>query len=406
METNTQLALNPESIGSVLQTAPDILKRNELSVSRCNAAGQSLLDTIEAEGGHIASDDLDANIKEYIEKVKATVTEMNARRKPVTQILTEVSRRFTTLEGDINLKGAGTIPYRLQVFRDRYAAEKLAEQRRREEESRRKKLAEDEKISYRAEITRILDDAYAKYTGDIRENIMATYNGVTLENYDRNLRDLHQIDNAFVWNDYVKFVKDSIVTVYMDTETKNIIKQEVARTRKAEYVNSFNNEFLELKASLIERMPSKKKALEEELELRRKDAYAAAQAEVARRKRESEEAARAEEERKREEESRKLKAETERKTAEATSMLNFMNDAIPQTTVKAKVAKKIQVLNPKGFVEIYNLWFMHEGINLPMTDLEKVHKKMITFCEKEANKDDGTTLKSAFIQYVDDVKAK
>jgi hypothetical protein len=411
METNDRLALNPESIGSVLQTTPDILKRNELSVSKCNAAGQALLDTIESKGGQITSDDLDTSVRNYIEKVNVTLKGekgeggMYNRRKPVTQLLTAISKRFTTLENEIDPKAAGTIPYRLQVFRDRYAAEKLAEQRKREEEARRKKLAEDEKISYRAGITGILNEAYTKYAESVRENVTAIYNSVTLENYAQKIKDLHQTEISFVWGDYVKYVKDSIITVYMDTEAKNAIKQEVAADRKKEYVKSFNMKFLELKASLIERMPSKKKALEEESELRRKDAEAAARAEAARKKREAEEAALLEAERKREDEARRLKAETERQTAEATAALNLMNDITP-APVKAKVSKKIRVLNPKGFVEIYSLWFMHEGVNLPVTDLEKIHKKMITFCEKEANREGGETLKSAFIQYVDDVKAK
>jgi hypothetical protein len=153
-------------------------------------------------------------------------------------------------------------------------------------------------------------------------------------------------------------------------------------------------------------MPSKRKALEEEAELRRRDSEAAAQAEAARKKREAEEAACAEVERGLEEEARRAKAETERLAAEAASALDFMNEVTPAAPARAKVTRKIQVVNPKGFIELYNLWFMREGINLSMTDLEKVHKKMITFCEKEANRDGGETVKSAFIRYVDDVKAK
>ena len=40
-----------------------------------------------------------------------------------------------------------------------------------------------------------------------------------------------------------------------------------------------------------------------------------------------------------------------------------------------------------------------------MEDLEKVHKKMITYCEKVVNKD-GEQIQSAFVKYVDDVTAK
>ena len=54
---------------------------------------------------------------------------------------------------------------------------------------------------------------------------------------------------------------------------------------------------------------------------------------------------------------------------------------------------------------LYQMWFTKERVNMTNDELDKVHKKMITFCEKMANKD-GETIQSPFIQYVDDVKAK
>ena len=51
------------------------------------------------------------------------------------------------------------------------------------------------------------------------------------------------------------------------------------------------------------------------------------------------------------------------------------------------------------------MWFMREGINMSMEDLEKIHKKMISYCEKTANKD-GERIQSAFVKYVDDITAK
>lgn len=42
---------------------------------------------------------------------------------------------------------------------------------------------------------------------------------------------------------------------------------------------------------------------------------------------------------------------------------------------------------------------------MSMEDLEKVHKKMITYCEKVVNKD-GEQIQSAYVKYIDDVTAK
>lgn len=47
-----------EEFNQIMQSAPATLQRNQTSVSTCNQAGQTLLDTIEAEGG-ISSDELD-----------------------------------------------------------------------------------------------------------------------------------------------------------------------------------------------------------------------------------------------------------------------------------------------------------------------------------------------------------
>ena len=74
------------------------------------------------------------------------------------------------------------------------------------------------------------------------------------------------------------------------------------------------------------------------------------------------------------------------------------------TPTKAKIKKKIQVTNPQGFMQVYQMWFMREGINMSMEDLEKIHKKMISYCEKVVNKD-GERIQSAFVRYVDDVIA-
>ena len=56
-------------------------------------------------------------------------------------------------------------------------------------------------------------------------------------------------------------------------------------------------------------------------------------------------------------------------------------------------------------MQVYQMWFMREGINMSMEELEKAHKKMITYCEKVVNKD-GEQIQSAFVKYVDDVTAK
>ena len=100
---NNNLPFKANEVISILQTAPDILARNEASVSACTNAGKTLLDTIEGNGG-IGTDEIDTAVQEYLAKSKKTVENMNNRRKPLTQMLTAISKRFTTLEGSIDAK--------------------------------------------------------------------------------------------------------------------------------------------------------------------------------------------------------------------------------------------------------------------------------------------------------------
>ena len=51
MDTHNNLPFKANEVISILQTAPDILARNEASVSACTNAGKTLLDTIEGNGG-------------------------------------------------------------------------------------------------------------------------------------------------------------------------------------------------------------------------------------------------------------------------------------------------------------------------------------------------------------------
>lgn len=401
---NNNLPFKANEVISILQTAPDILTRNEASVSACTNAGKALLDTIEGNGG-IGSDEIDTAVQEYIEKSKKTVENMNSRRKPLTQMLTAIGKRFTSLEGIIDPKATGSIPYRLQAERNKYAAKKLEEQKRREEEARKRQLAENEKAQYRADIALLLDTVYATYVERHINALNGIFNRATLATYGDVCRQVTQANTAFVWTDFTKNVVDNKQTFYMDGLTREEIKREVASLKKKELSDRYSFEMEGLKQDLIDRLPSLRKQLEEQEELRRTNASEAARQEEERKRNEAEERKRQEEERKRKEQEAKNKAEAERTAAEVQAAFNFSAESMPTTPPKAKVKKKIEVNNPQGFMQVYQMWFLREGVNLSMDELEKIHKKMITFCEKMANKD-GELIQSAFVRYVDDVTAK
>lgn len=115
------LPIKVEEFTSIIQSAPGMLSKNQSSVARCNDAGKTLLDTIEANG-EINDDELDAKVADFISKTKITLNNMNKRRSPLTQLLTRIAKEFTTLENDINPTNKDAVAYKLQSFRDKYAA--------------------------------------------------------------------------------------------------------------------------------------------------------------------------------------------------------------------------------------------------------------------------------------------
>ena len=393
-----------EEFNQIMQSAPATLQRNQASVSACNQTGQALLDTIEAEEG-ISSDELDATVSEYLEKTKITVENMNKRRKPLTQLLATVSKSFTSLESAIDIKSVTTIPYKLQQARNKYAAKKLEEQKKREAEARRIQLTENEKAQYKADITLLLDTTYANYVSRHIKALSGMYDHATLASYNDVCRQIKEANVTFNWTDFANNVKDTFQTFYMDAATRTGIKNELASIKKVEYTKRYSFELEDLKQSLIDRLPSLRKQLEEQEELRRTNAVEAARQEEQRRKEQQEQLRKQEEDRKRREAEAKAKAEAEKAAAEVQAAFDFSAASMPSTPTKAKVKKKIQITNPQGFLQVYQMWFTREGINMSMEDLEKVHKKMITYCEKVVNKD-GEEIKSAFVKYIDDVTAK
>lgn len=401
---NNNLPFKANEVVNILQAAPGILTDNETRVTKCSNAGKSLLDTINATNG-INSDEVDGQVQKFIEASKQTLKRINGSRTPITQMLTAISKRFTSLESEIDVKTSGTIPYKLQQARNEYAAKKLEEQKKREAEARRIQLTENEKAQYKADITLLLDTTYANYVSRHIKALSGMYDHATLASYNDVCRQIKEANVTFNWTDFANNVKDTFQTFYMDAATRTGIKNELASIKKVEYTKRYSFELEDLKQSLIDRLPSLRKQLEEQEELRRTNAVEAARQEEQRRKEQQEQLRKQEEERKRREAEAKAKAEAEKAAAEIQAAFDFSAASMPSTPTKAKVKKKIQITNPQGFLQVYQMWFTREGINMSMEDLEKVHKKMITYCEKVVNKE-GEEIKSAFVKYIDDVTAK
>jgi hypothetical protein len=400
MET-TELIKVKEFTG-IMQEAPDVLRRNQLSVQKSNDAGQVLLDTIEGGG---MNDALDSEVAIYLKKIGITAKNMEERRKPITQIFDQVRKIFTQLEGNINIKTTDTIPGKLVDCRNTFARKKLEEERKRKEEQRRQAAMEQEKATFKADIEAALIKLYDEYFNTQSHGLLARMQAITFDNYNEHAKYIRDFPTDLP--DYIlkKFDGKSITTCYLSPADRNDIGRTTVAAKSKSLREQFTFNMEDLRQSYIDRLPSKKKEVEEAEQLRRTNAQAASQAAEEKKKRDEAERLRLEIE----EKGRAAKQVTEAAAVQQMSIANSLFDAASATIVvppvKAKVTEKILVTNQAGFLQIYQMWWTNEGQNLAIDELTKIHKKMITFCEKMANKEDKH-IESQFVKYEEDIKAK
>lgn len=390
-----------EEFTSLIKSAPDALGKNQKSIANCNSAGQAILDTIQGEG---MTDELDAKAADYLKKVNVTITNMKTRRMPVTQLFDRIRSIFTTDEKAIDPKDKTTIPGKIVAERDRYAAQKREEERRKQQEMQRKADIEKEKGTYRIAIEKAINTHVNSYFAEQRENLSHIWESITLATFELKERSIKGWPTQYPREHFDTFNKDA-TTYYLDAQTKESIKAEVLNSKYSSFSKQYTFDMEDLRQSFIDRLPSKKQELIEEEELRKKDAEAAAIAEEERKKREEEERKQREFEIRQKELEQQKKAENTAQTSQMNSLFATAAASVSTTVSKAKVTEKIKVLHPAGFLEVYQMWWINEGQNLTIEELGKIHKKMITFCEKKANSDDEMKIKSKYIRYEEEVKA-
>lgn len=408
METTNQVPnelVKVEEITSIMKAAPEVIAANQKSVEKCKEAGQALLDTISGNG-HINSDELDEAVTKFIEKSKATVKKMNERRTPITQLLTRVSKIFTGFENDIDITKSDTVPFQLQKYRNQYAAAKLAEKQKREAEAKRKLDTENEKVYFKTEYKKGLYNYFNTFLSGSLSKLQSLFNSMNLENFNEHKSKIigfpseydpsslmnsyiEQIHTAYIYGTDKMGIRNEVISE-LSKELKDLYAEQIS-IRKTEYQDLFNSKYHELKEL-------------DEAAKRDKEEFARLQAEKEERERKEAERLKQEET----ERARKQKEELEwqKQSDQMNNLFSAATVAVPFSEPKTKVTKKIKIHTPAGFLQVYQLWFEREGMKLSIDDLEKIHKKMITFCEKLANGKEEETINSPYIEYIDDVKAK
>lgn len=390
-----------QNVAAIAQQAPQAFTLNRQSHDNCIAAGQKLLEQIETSG---MTEELDQRAALYIEKSRKTVKKMNEQRAPVTKLFDEIRSVFTSLEGDVDPSKPASVPGRLQQLRNEYATRRRAEEeaRRREEERRqRKQMATDK---YRADLEADMKQTFNRYINVKFNDMQQLVNALTIENYDESRYKLEAFTVSLP-DTYFEENKP-LVSRPLELEPQEasgILSEAIAKV-KPQFSEQYNFEMVTNRDDLLDLLPSK---------LRELQAIAKAGAEEAERRkaemqqREAEEARRREEERRRKEEAERQQAEMQQKQAEMGGLFAAAQAGMPAYTPKTQVKKKVVVNDPRGFLDLLNLWWLNEGCTLSVDELGKKLKFAITLAEKQANdKNKPHTIESPYISYVDDVKAK
>ena len=387
-----------ENIQTIVSATPQSYQDNKLSREKCIEAGQAILEAIQAQGG--MTDELDQQAAQYIEKARKTVKKMNERRSPVTKLFDDIRKEFTVMENAIDPTKADTIPYKLQQFRNQYAAKKRAE----EEERRRKEYERQQIEQARSRMKQDIEDdfkqQFQQLVNKVCNDLSAIDSAVTLANYEASFKQIKEFSSAlpadFLYNLHT-FIR---IPAGVSVEELRKVEIETKERLGKQFSEQYDFEVDSTKQYIIDRLPSKKTNLERMAQANEEEAARIKAEMEARQRREAEQQ---EAERRRKEEEEKQKAEMARQQSEMDSL--FATQAsLQEYQPKTKVTKKIEILNPEGIMPILSLWWSKEGCHLTVEELSKMFKKQITFCEKLAK--EGTFIEDESVCYIDDVKAK
>lgn len=390
--------VQPENIKMIISGAPQYMQDNITSCQRCTEVGENLLTAITTNG---MTDELDQQAASFIEKSRRTVKKMNERRSPVTKLFDEIRTRFTTLENSIDPSKSGTVPYKIQLLRNQYAAQKREAEERRRKEAYERQQAEAAKAKLRLDIENDFKSKFQIVVDGTVNRMIELDNNVTLETFDTVQAQIKECSTELS-EQWLSNLQSTIQRPYnISVDDMKAIEADVRNSLTKQFKEQYAAEVQDNKDYILDRLPSKKKNLECIAKANAEEAERM-KAEMAERQKRETEAQ--EEERKRKEEEECKKAEAARQQMEMGALFNA-EAAVQSYQPKVKVSKKIEILNPEGILPIISLWWQMEGCRMPVEELSKMFKKQISFCEKIANKD-GNLIKNESVNYIDDVKAK
>jgi len=386
----------PANLQEIMGNASNILNDNRARVQRAKEAGQALLERMEAG--------MDESVYnqglEFLSKIRKTITLMNETRKPVTQIIGEVSKMFTGLEADIDPKGKTTIPGAIQVKLDAFAAE-LARRKAEEERLAALKLAKEKaKIEVRADFEVKLNQHFVSYMQSEIDALNRYWSGVTLETFDEVTNEILNF-NIDLNENALRNIKYSANTLHVTPAEVTEIMEAVITEKFPDFRNKYREAVHQRRDEITLVFNSRK------LEL--KEIASASEAEALRLRQIAEERERAEQAetlRKSQEMLDKANAQTEvAKNTAAVETLFDIAATVATPAVKIKEQISINVNGPAGWMAVLAFYFEKEAKGMTSDQLEKKFGFARKFAESYFDKH-GEEIKSPYLTYTKTAKAK
>lgn len=397
----TELAVKNEKIQSLVLKTNEALALNQTSLDRARQAGLDLLEEITKSG---MSDAVDEKANNILVKMRKTAEAMLERRKPVTQLFDQIKKVFTSIEGELDPKKENSVYAQIQSHRDDYAEAKAAEAEKKRKEAERKLAIENEKTDVRSKIELALNQYFEEYLQEAITFVTDTFDNTTIEGFKEQSEEISGFPSSYPKDHFTKFTK-SVNVVYIG---KDVIATIIDETKSDEtfkkFAELYETTIEDLKVELIEKLPGKLEELEKIAEAEKKDKKEAERLKTAAADREKAEKAKRLKEAEERKDSAKLEAEQKKVTGE---MQNIFASTPTETVSTAQVRSgyEITVTHQKGWLEVFNFWFLKEGFDLPIDTIgKKSLEQMKTFCQNYAAKE-GEQIKSAYLKYKETFKA-
>lgn len=450
METITnQVAVIENSI-EILRTAPEILQSNQIRKDKALNVGSNILANIEEHGMDPQLDDRAMN---YLVNIGKANKEMKESRAGVTQIMDQLKSMYTEVENVLDVKKAGTVPFKIQEHRNAYAKEQAAEAERKRKEAELVAAKAKETIDIRTSISNTFNRLFNEYLLQKKQKFQQKFNALTLGAFADDAAAIRQYQPNFTREHYNAINFQPFRCIYVTPDEQQALYTEIKAGLFEQYASAYVTEMTALKTDLVDKLKSKFEELKEQKRLADEAATAAEAARIAeeerqkkmaeanaaqrkkleaeaaiaraaevkrlealrlqqeaadqeRKQREAEDAIRMQ--REAEESQRKAEQESEIKRQGDQTMILFEQEAALATDAPAPEVRQgyeIEILHPVACTQIFALWFENEGKNLPIDKILNTKvDQMKAWAEKHAHKN-NVKIESKFLKYNESFKA-